>query len=99
MKMRCPRCLQGALFELGLKMHKTCPACGLLFEREAGYFVGSMYISYALASLFLGVGMLVGHLLAPDWDLGWLVLILGVAFVPRSPDACERETMNRDLGP
>ena len=29
-------------------MHERCPVCGLRFEREPGYFVGAMYIGYAL---------------------------------------------------
>ena len=29
-------------------MHERCPVCGLKFERESGYFLGAMYISYAL---------------------------------------------------
>jgi len=32
-------------------MHRACPACGLEFEREQGYFVGAMYFSYGLAVL------------------------------------------------
>jgi hypothetical protein len=27
-----------------LRMHERCPACGLKFEREDGYFLGAMYI-------------------------------------------------------
>jgi hypothetical protein len=47
-------------------MHERCPACGVKFEREQGYFLGAMYISYALAlitvvllacALWLGVGL------------------------------------------
>jgi hypothetical protein len=29
-----------------------CPECHLKFEREQGYFVGAMYMSYLLALLF-----------------------------------------------
>jgi hypothetical protein len=29
-------------------MYDRCPACGLRFEREPGYFLGAMYISYGL---------------------------------------------------
>lgn len=29
-------------------MNDRCPACGLVFEREPGYFTGAMYVSYAL---------------------------------------------------
>jgi hypothetical protein len=32
-------------------MNTVCPACGLRFLREAGYFLGAMYVSYALGVL------------------------------------------------
>ena len=28
-------------------MYERCPACGLVFEREQGYFVGAIYVNYA----------------------------------------------------
>lgn len=84
-KMRCPRCLKGPIYKSGMVMHEPCPECGLVFEREQGYFMGSLYISYALASLILGLGLLCGHLLFPDFDLGYIVLILGVMFLPLAP--------------
>ena len=31
-------------------MHETCPVCDHRFEREPGYFVGAMYVSYAPAT-------------------------------------------------
>ncbi len=30
-------------------MNDACPGCHTPFEREPGYFVGAMYISYAMA--------------------------------------------------
>jgi len=33
------------------RMHETCPSCGLRFEREPGYFLGSIYINYGLTAL------------------------------------------------
>lgn len=33
------------------RMHETCPHCGLRFEREPGYFLGSIYINYGLTAL------------------------------------------------
>ena len=29
-------------------MHEDCPHCGYHFEKEPGFFVGAMYVSYAL---------------------------------------------------
>jgi uncharacterized protein (DUF983 family) len=51
---RCPRCRTGSIFRYSIfrgfpRMHDRCPACDLKFEREEGYFLGAMYISYAFA--------------------------------------------------
>jgi uncharacterized protein (DUF983 family) len=50
----CPRCRRGRIFPASLfrwfpKMYERCPYCGLKFEREEGYFLGAMVISYVLA--------------------------------------------------
>ena len=48
----CPRCRKGRVFPPVTRhpvgMHRTCPECGLEFEREPGYFLGAMYLSYGL---------------------------------------------------
>ena len=51
---RCPRCRSGRIFRYSVfrgfpKMHERCPVCHLKFQREEGYFLGAMYISYGLA--------------------------------------------------
>jgi uncharacterized protein (DUF983 family) len=54
--MRCPRCHEGGLFQTNkyyhfkafMGMDSHCSHCNLRFEREPGFFLGSMYISYAL---------------------------------------------------
>ena len=66
-------------------MNDPCPECGLLFEREEGYFLGAMYVSYALAIVFLVTGLYVGNWLFPDIDLGWMVLICAAVFAPFVP--------------
>lgn len=47
--LRCPRCLHGPVWRSFLTMHESCPVCGLVFEREPGYFTGAMVVSYVLA--------------------------------------------------
>jgi hypothetical protein len=40
-------------------MQERCPNCGLKFEREQGYFLGAMYISYGLALItIIALGLL-----------------------------------------
>lgn len=56
LKGKCPRCEKGNIFSdkgnlflfRAPVMHETCPHCGHKFEREPGYFLGAMYVSYAL---------------------------------------------------
>lgn len=74
-RLRCPRCREGRIFAGSIKMNDPCPDCGLIFQREEGYFLGSMYVSYLLGSVFLGVGYLLGTWLLPGWS-GYSVLAL-----------------------
>jgi hypothetical protein len=65
-------------------MHERCPACGLKFEREDGYFLGAMYIGYGL-----GVGA-IAVLATLVWEvLKWPLMKSAVAgavlFVPLAP--------------
>ena len=49
-------------------MNPACSECGLVFLREAGYFLGAMYVSYGLGVLTIlpvGVWLAVGL----EWDL------------------------------
>ncbi|SFD09150.1 Protein of unknown function [Spirosoma endophyticum] len=41
-------------------MYEHCPHCGLRYEVEPGYFVGAMYVSYAISG---GVALVIGFLL------------------------------------
>ncbi len=63
--LRCPRCLRGPVWRSFMGMHERCPECGLVYEREPGYFTGAMVVSYALAVPTFGlivVGLLVAGL-------------------------------------
>ena len=59
LRQRCPRCRTGNIFPYSVfrgfpRMHERCPACGLKFEREPGYFLGAMYVSYGLGIGIIG---------------------------------------------
>ncbi len=79
---KCPRCRKGAIFKplLGptvLSMNPQCPVCGLVFERESGYFVGAMYASYTI-----GVALVLPVALALILIAGWgVVPVTAIALV------------------
>jgi hypothetical protein len=36
-------------------MHANCPSCRVKFEREPGFFLGSIYINYGLTALIVAI--------------------------------------------
>src|SRR5437868_1751131 len=81
-RLRCPRCFTGKLYRGLFAMNDPCPVCGLVIEREQGYFLGSMYVSYGLACLLIGVGYFVVAWFLPDWhELAILGLVVAPYFV------------------
>ncbi|MGA8153580.1 MAG: DUF983 domain-containing protein [Terriglobales bacterium] len=65
-------------------MYDRCPVCALKFEREPGYFLGAMYISYlvALVTIFsLGFALWVGM----HWSLQRTTLWAILLFLPLAP--------------
>jgi uncharacterized protein (DUF983 family) len=83
LKQRCPRCLQGRVFAGLFRMHQHCPMCGLAFEREPGYFMGAMYLSYGLAIIAtLPVWLPMAWL---GRSLGEVLLVSGSLLIVESP--------------
>lgn len=62
-RLRCPRCGEGKLFKTFLRMHEICSHCQLKYERAAGYFLGSIYINYAITAITITVGYVVFHMI------------------------------------
>jgi uncharacterized protein (DUF983 family) len=54
-RLRCPRCGVGRLFLGWFQMVLACSGCGFRFQREAGYFLGSIYFNYGLTALVVTV--------------------------------------------
>lgn len=38
------------------RMHESCAHCGLKYEREPGYFLGSIYINYGVTAFLITAG-------------------------------------------
>jgi uncharacterized protein (DUF983 family) len=88
LRQLCPRCRSGKIFQKSIlrglpKLEERCRVCGLKFEREEGYFLGAMYISYALA--LITITLLTSLVWAWDHrlfrDIAWAVIL----FVPLAP--------------
>jgi uncharacterized protein (DUF983 family) len=85
----CPRCGEGAIFRApvwrgALAMHERCPACGLKFEREPGYFLGALYVSY-LASIPPVLVLMMFFWQVLKWRFDLAVVAAFVAYIPAVP--------------
>jgi hypothetical protein len=66
-------------------MKEMCEECHYRFDREPGYFLGAMYISYGIA-VFLGmITFLMMHFLFPSFPLIWtpIAIVLVILLVSR----------------
>jgi uncharacterized protein (DUF983 family) len=86
---RCPRCRSGSIFRYSIfhgfpKMYERCPVCDLKFDREPGYFLGAMYVSYGLGIV------IVAMVAAAVWyATGWWItkdtIVAVFVFLPLAP--------------
>ena len=65
LKLKCPRCGNGEMFDGLFRMRAECSYCRLKFEREQGFFVGAIYVNYA-ATVVIAMG---GFLLLDRYGL------------------------------
>jgi uncharacterized protein (DUF983 family) len=73
------------MFRGSVTMNDPCPVCGLIFQREEGYFLGAMYCSYVISSVILGVFYFIAAPFLPDMNGALLMLILMIPFLPLLP--------------
>ena len=66
-----------------MQMHRACPVCGLVFEREPGYWLGSLYFNYAVALMAVVPTIAVMALAALSTT--WIVLGTLIELVVLSP--------------
>jgi uncharacterized protein (DUF983 family) len=81
-RLRCPRCGIAPLFEKWFRMHSECGNCHLRFEREPGYFLGSIYINYGLTALLVTASyfaLFAGGWTSPRTAL-WIVAGIALVF-------------------
>lgn len=81
-KEKCPNCGEGHVFENKTKllniprMNERCSECDYRFDREPGYFIGAMYLSYGLAVLQGIIGFLLYWFLFPYLEVQWVIVLV-----------------------
>ena len=89
LRQMCPRCRAARIFRKSIftgfpRMQELCPNCGLKFEREQGYFLGAMYISYVLALIAI-VAFALLLWAATSWSLQRVTVWAILLFLPLAP--------------
>ena len=92
MRFKCPRCHEGDLFcnknvyrfKDFFKMPETCEKCGQDFEPETGFYLGAMYVSYAL-TVALNVAIFVALLVFQSYSLTNFFIVAGILLVVTLP--------------
>lgn len=84
----CPRCHEGPFFKTKNpydlkdfdKINTSCPYCGESFQREPGFYIGAMYISYAL-SVAMVITAFVGFVIIFGFDIEYVLAVLIPAII------------------
>jgi uncharacterized protein (DUF983 family) len=89
LRQSCPRCRTGKIFRYSVfrglpKMYERCSVCNLKFEREPGYFLGAMYISFGLALVTIALLAVLLWALT-GWGITKDTLWAVVLFLPLAP--------------
>jgi uncharacterized protein (DUF983 family) len=82
---RCPRCGTGKLFSGWFRMVERCPRCGMRFSREEGFFIGALFVNFAVTETVMFVWLAVMFFLTvPDPPVATILLgaVLISALVP-----------------
>jgi len=70
--LRCPHCFRGAIFHGLWGMHERCTVCGIVYERETGYFMNAIFFGYVLG--FIAILPLNVLLYVTDAHLIWFAV-------------------------
>lgn len=90
--MRCPYCRKGRFYvshPYDLKHAgdnlEECPACHRAYSVEYGFYMGAMYVSYALSVAVGFTAYLLTRWLFPDVTMGWQIVIVATITLAVAP--------------
>ena len=90
---KCPLCHEGSVFLSNKKyalrtfdkMHSNCSKCNHKFEIEAGFWQGSMYVSYAVTVAFSVSLFVISYLIYPETGVWTYISIISIGALLFAP--------------
>jgi uncharacterized protein (DUF983 family) len=81
-RLRCPACGGASVFRSPFRVRADCPACGTVFQREEGFFVGAIMLNVVTteAAVMFAAGVSLLAFPGRDRPLLWLVFAAALLF-------------------
>ena len=82
LKLRCPVCGEASIVNRPFQVNERCAACGVIFKREEGFFVGAIMANVVATEVLILIVYLGGLLLTNVGDQAILTIlfIVGATF-------------------
>jgi uncharacterized protein (DUF983 family) len=78
LKLQCPVCGQASIVARPFNLKRRCDACGVIFKREEGFFVGAIMANVVATEVFIMI-IYLACILFTNLDEGVMLTILFVA--------------------
>jgi uncharacterized protein (DUF983 family) len=81
LKLRCPACGRASVIERPFNIRKNCPACGVIFKREEGFFVGAIMANVVATEILILLTYFVCLLITrADQMILTILFVVGIVF-------------------
>ena len=80
-RLRCPACGERSVFQSPFHVRPFCPACGTIFQREEGFFVGAIMLNVVTTEAVVMAAAGLYLLLFPGIDEPLLPILFAVALL------------------
>ena len=85
LRLQCPNCGRGRLFESWFQLRERCSACQVWLEREEGYFVGAMAVNIIIGEFLPVMGAIVALVITwpyPPWQVLQIAVPVAMGLCP-----------------
>lgn len=80
--LRCPECSDSRIFAKLFQVKESCEACGVIFKREEGFFVGAIMVAVVTTEMVIVLAYLISlPFVSANYQLMiGALLVLGLVF-------------------